>query len=258
MYNIICISIICITIIFILLRIEHLTNQNHKIDKIYYINLDRRPDRNLHFLKLYNELNLGNDKLKRFTGIDGLTYKFSPEQNNMFINADFLNTDAKTKIMGNQLSHYYILNDMINNNYNYILIFQDDVIFRYDFVEQINKLMNNIPNDAEIINFGFHKTANLSEFEALDINDPVESIVQSKKIINDSVCILADNVNPCSLSYLVTLQGAKNLVKYFNEYGFRRATDWNYTDYLVNKNINYATRIVLCTGNHNFASDIFL
>ncbi len=43
----------------------------------------------------------------------------------------------------------------------------------------------------------------------------------------------------------------------FNNNGFAKATDWNYTNYLVNKNINYATNIALCTGNSKFESDIF-
>jgi hypothetical protein len=175
----------------------------------------------------------------------------------MFKNADFITSDAEPKIMGNQLSHYNILKDMIKNNYNFIIIFQDDVILREDFNTQINKLIENVPHDAEIINFGFHKTANLKDFEALNINDPIESQVQSKQDINDAVCILAENVNPCSLAYLVTLKGANNLVNYFNTVGFLRATDWNYTDYLTSKNINYATKIVLCTGNPEFGSDIF-
>ena len=233
---------------------ENFESITDKIDKIYYINLDRRPDRNEHFIKQANKLNLN---VIRFKAIDGLEYEFSDEEINMFKKSDFINTEAEKKIMGNQLSHFYILNEMIKNNYEYILIFQDDVILRDDFNEQINNLMNNIPDDAEIINFGFHKTANMKNFEALDLNDPEESKVQSKKDINDAVCILSDNVNPCSLSYLVTLKGAINLVNYFNDVGFLKATDWNYNDYLVSKNINYATKIVLCTGNPNFGSDIF-
>jgi GR25 family glycosyltransferase involved in LPS biosynthesis len=235
-------------------KFEEITND---INKIYYINLDRRPDRNQHFLEECNKCNFNMNNVIRVKGIDGLTHNFSEDELNMFKNADFNHTDAKTKIMGNQLSHYYILQDMIKNNYDYIIIFQDDVILRDDFNDQINKLLKNIPEDAEIINFGFHKTANLKNFEALNINDPIESQVQSKKDINDYVCILSDNVNPCSLAYLVTLKGANNLVNHFNNIGFLRATDWNYADYLVSKNINYATKTVLCTGNNKFESDIF-
>jgi len=256
-FGLIIIYLIFIILNKILYNTENFEEITKKINKIYYINLDRRPDRNLHFIDQCNKLKFNRDNIIRFTGIDGLSYKFSEDEKNMFKNADFITTDAKTKIMGNQLSHYYILQEMIKNNYEYIIIFQDDVILRDDFNIQINKLLSNIPEDAEIINFGFHKIANLQNFEALNINDPIESHVNSKKDINESVCILSDNVNPCSLAYLVTLKGAKNLVNYFNNVGFLRATDWNYTDYLTSKNINYATKTVLCTGNPSFGSDIF-
>jgi len=255
------IGLLIIYLIFLLLNNYLSCNKEtfteNTINKIYYINLDRRPDRNEHFLDQCKKFNFDMNNVIRFKGIDGLSHTFSEEEHNMFKNADFKNSEAKPKLMGNQLSHYYILKDMIKNNYEYILIFQDDVVLRDDFNEHLKKLIKNIPEDAEIINFGFHKKAHLKDFEALDFNDPNESLVKSKKDINNAVCILADNVNPCSLAYLVTLKGAKNLVNYFDEVGFLRATDWNYTDYLVSKNINYATKTVLCTGNPKFGSDIF-
>lgn len=76
--------------------------------------------------------------------------------------------------------------------------------------------------------------------------------------INDYVCILNETVNPCSLGYIVTLKGAKNLINHFNTVGFLRATDWNYNDYLRRKNIFYGSSLVLCTGNPNLGSDIFI
>ena len=255
---ILCLIIIYLVfVILILYDVENFEEITTNINKIYYINLDRRPDRNQHFLEQCYKFKFNMNNVIRFTGIDGLSYTFTIDEEQMFKNADFLMSDAKPKIMGNQLSHYYILKDMIKNNYNYIIIFQDDVILRDDFNICINQLLKNIPDDAEIINFGFHKTAYLKDFESLNFNDQNESLVKSKKNINDAVCILADNINPCSLAYLVTLKGAINLVNYFDTVGFLRATDWNYTDYLTSKNINYATRIVLCTGNTNFKSDIF-
>lgn len=228
-----------------------------KIDKMYYINMDKRQDRKEHFLKECEKHNLNMNNVIRFKGIDGNITIFTDQEKQMFINSDFKGSTAEFKIMGNQLSHYYILKEMIENNYNYILIFQDDVILSNDFNNQINKLIENIPNDAEIVNFGFHKLALYAYFEAYDINHPVNSLVPCEKIINDSIIILDRNVNPCSLAYLVTYKGARNLVQYFNTVGFHRATDQNYNDYLINNNINYATRKALCTGDPNFGSDIF-
>lgn len=65
-----------------------------------------------------------------------------------------------------------------------------------------------------------------------------------------------NTINPCSLGYIVTFNGAKNILDFFNRYGFLRATDWNYNDYLNSKNIFYGSTTVLCSGN-NLGSDIF-
>ena len=238
-------------------NIDNFEEVTNKINKIYYINLERRPDRNQHFIDQCKKSNINMNNVIRYEAIDGLTYKFSDKEKEMFKNADYKMEEYNTKIMGNQLSHYYILKEMVDKNYEYIIIFQDDVILRNDFNYQINLLLKNIPEDAEIINFGFHKKAFLKDFEGLNLDNSSESVIAFKQIINDAVCILADNINPCSLAYLVTLKGAINLVKHFNEVGFLKATDWNYTFYLTSKNINYATRIALCTGNADFKSDIF-
>ena len=225
------------------------------ISKIFFINLDRRPDRYEHFLKQCDDNNIEFSKIERFRALDGETYKFNNEEKQLFINADYRTQNYAKKIMGNQLSHYYILKDMIKNNYKYIIIFQDDIIFRNNFINELEKVIKNIPNNAEIINIAFHKFASFNQFIPWDLNQKENSML--KKKINEYVSILNDTVNPCSLGYIVTLNGAKKLINHFNNKGFLRATDWNYNDYLRSKNIFYGSNLVLCTGNPNFSSDIF-
>ena len=226
----------------------------NKIDKIYYINLDTRPDRYEHFLKQCSQHNIPYNKVKRYAGLNGNIYNFSLDDYEMFRKVDYNGQDYMKKIMGNQLSHFNILKEMVENDYEYIIILQDDVIFRNNVTSYLNKLMNNIPDDAEIINIGFHEFASFSHFVPWNFNKENNMI---KKKINDQVCILNDTVNPCSLGYLVTYQGAINLINYFEETGFLRATDMNYNVYLNNKNIFYGSSNVLCTGNPNLGSDIF-
>jgi GR25 family glycosyltransferase involved in LPS biosynthesis len=233
-----------------------------QINKIYYINLDRRPDRYEHFLKEVHANNIPFDKVKRFAALDGKTYKFSPEEKNMFKNSDFRTQNYSAKIMGNQLSHYKILQDMIENNYQNIIIFQDDVILRKGFIDYMNNF--EIPEDAEIINIGYHKFAAYNHFISYDIDKPLMNSELnddekhiSKKSVNNYVCLLNDTINPCSLAFIVTLKGAKNLKKHFEKIGFLRATDMNYNDYLKTKNIFYGSKYILCTGNSNLGSDIF-
>lgn len=228
-----------------------------KIDKIYYINLDRRQDRNLHFLNQCKKHNIPMEKVIRYSAIDGLTYMFTKKEINMFSNVDYKGEPFERKIMGNQLSHYYILKEMVEKKYDYIMIFQDDVIFKEGFVNYIDTLVSNIPKNSEIINFGLHKYAKLERFIPWDFSSNDDYLQISKIRINNDICILNDNINPCSLSYIVTLQGAISLLDYFNNNGFHRAADWNFNDYLREKNIFYGSCTVLCTGNTELGTDIF-
>ena len=228
------------------------------ISKIYFINLDRRPDRYEHFLKQCHDNDIDYNKIVRFKALDGNIYEFSNEEKNMFKNVDYRTQNFSKRIMGNQLSHYYILKEMINKNYNYIIIFQDDILLRTNFKKELENVINNIPNDAEIINIAFHKFASYNQFIPWNLNQCEEEKLMVKININNYICILNDTVNPCSLGYIATLKGAHNLINHFNTNGFLRATDWNYNNYLIEKNIFYGSRLVLSTGNPNLKSDIFI
>ena len=59
------------------------------IDRIYYINLDRRPDRNIHFINECNTHKLPMDKVFRMQAIDGLNYMFCLEECALFKRANF-------------------------------------------------------------------------------------------------------------------------------------------------------------------------
>jgi hypothetical protein len=113
--------------------------------------------------------------------------------------------------------------------------------------------MCSIPDDAEIVNVGFHKRAVYSYFEAWDFNDGI--LVGT--MVNEHICKLDHSVNPCSLAYIITRRGAINMIEHFNQTGFLRATDHNYNHYLISKNIFYGSTVVLCTGNPVLGSDIF-
>ena len=232
-----------------------------KIDKVFYINLERREDRKEHFLKsCIDDAQIPIDKIKRFNAFDGKNYIPSEEEKKMFINCDYSNQTYYNNILCNQLSHYYILKEIIKNKYNYAIVCQDDVYFRKDFPLYIKEVMDNFPDNAEMVNVGFHSFALFEHFQPWNLSNSKDTdyISLGKSKINNSICELNNGVNPCSLAYIVSLQGAINLVEYFDTNGFRRATDWNFNDYLNSKNIFYGSLPVLCTGNHLLKSDIFV
>ena len=242
----------------------------NKIDKMFVINLDEKTDRLEHFLKQCNVHNIPDDKIERFSAVNGKTHSFTKEEFKMFSNVDFnvkilTPLIVKKKLMGNQLSHFNILLEMKKRNYNNIIIVQDDVVFKKRFVEYIDLLMKDIPTNAEIINISMHEKAHHNYFEPYDlsnetidnnfIDQQITEFVYSYKIWNSSSSY---RVNPASLAYIVTKQGCDNLLNYFSNNGFHYSTDWNYNLYLQNKNIFYGSKYILATGNNSFPSDVFV
>lgn len=241
-----------------------------KINKIFYINLDERIDRNTHTLDQFNIHNIPKDKIERFSAINGKTHNFIKDELNMFkksdFNTKFINPYIVTKkLMGNQLSHFNILLEMKKRNYNNIIIFQDDVILKNDFIKYIDEIMKDIPENAEIVNIGMLKKASYDISEPYDLSkDIIDNSIIENKVTNFVYQYRVWNsesghrINPASLAYIVTKKGCNNLIEYFYKNGFNYATDWNYNLYLQSKNIFYGSKYVLCTGNNKFISDVFV
>jgi len=217
--------------------------------------MDRSVARREHFLEQCQREKVLNPE--RFSALDGNIYQFTEFEKQLFKNCDFLNSPFKLQLMGNQLSHYYILKDIIKNEYPISVIFQDDSILRKDFSKILKKVIKNLPGDAEMVNIGFHKINNGKHFVPFDLTREDDYKTFSQTLINEHVCKLKHGVNPCSLSYIMSLQGAKNMVNFFEETGFIRATDGNFNDYLEHRGIFYGSAKVLVTGNNLFESTVF-
>jgi len=228
------------------------------IDKFYFINLDKRPNRKDHFLEQCKRENIPPEKIERFSALDGETYQFSPQELKMFEKSDLDSHWFANRIKGNQLSHYYIMQDMLKKKLDYIVVFQDDSILRDRFLETLDNVMDNLPKNAEMVNIGFHKYGSGANFIRWDLNANDDHTHLAHKRMNKYVCILKHGINPCSLSYILTKKGAENMVKYFQTNGFLRATDGNFNDYLENNKIFYGSTPVLVTGNSDLPSDIFI
>lgn len=239
---------------------------NTKNTKIFLINLDRRNDRFNHFMEECKRESLPVENIKRFSAIDGETYQFSKKEIDLFVKSDLdIKTDTGKGCMGNQLSHYYILKDIIKNKYPLTLIFQDDVKLKYGFVKELDKVIEDLyeynirnNNNIEILWIGLHKIGSGSFFMDFPINEEYDKYYV-KQVLTDNLCILNKDINPASLAYLITLDGAKKYINYIDKEkgGFYRATDINFRDYLLEKSNMYASHKVLCTGNSSFKSDIF-
>jgi GR25 family glycosyltransferase involved in LPS biosynthesis len=229
------------------------------LNKIYLINLERRKDRLDHFLNECDRENIDMSKLVNFKAFDAKTYNIKEDELKMF-NSEFEKNSMYSKnCMCNQLSHYNILLDIVKKKYKKCVIFQDDVRFKNNFVRHLNNVLDNMPKDSDIIWIGLHNKGSGSYFQDFPINEEESKIDRSYigEKINNYVCKLSKGINPCSLAYIITYEGAKRYLEYIRKVGFSKATDGCFNDYLEGKGIMYGSYDVLCTGNSKFKSDVF-
>ena len=119
--------------------------------KKYVINLKRREDR---LEKFKNTCPL--DDINVFYGFDGKN--------------DIHEYTKKLEIRNGEkgcfISHLLIYEEIIKNNENYVLIFEDDALFTENFIEKYNNVINDMKNtEIDILYIGGRFTKN---FELLD------------------------------------------------------------------------------------------
>lgn len=92
------------------------------IDKIFYINLDKRKDRNEHILNMFKECNIPNNLYERYSAIEEVN-----------------------GALGCTKSHINILQIAKSRGYKNILIIEDDLIIidKLNFLNNINKIFSN-------------------------------------------------------------------------------------------------------------------
>lgn len=130
-------------------------------DKTFCINLDRRRDRWEECLTEFNKYNL--EDIERFTAIDGNNL---PQVKSGFV------TPSRLALV---LTNIDILERAIQNNYQSILILEDDVEFT-DEVNKISEYFKFLPEDWDMLYFGGNHNQHVG--------------IAPPKIINEKVCKL--------------------------------------------------------------------
>jgi GR25 family glycosyltransferase involved in LPS biosynthesis len=110
---------------------------NKYFDKLYCINLDKRPDRWLEAKNEFNKFKIEN--VERFSGVDG---------NELKQNLKILNGEA-----GILLTHINLIKKCLDDKVSNVLIFEDDVIFTNE-INYLDDYMNKLPKDWDMIYFG--------------------------------------------------------------------------------------------------------
>ena len=127
---------------------------NEFFDKIYCINLDRRPDR---WRNSFNQFDkLGMD-VKRISAVDGSVKRFpriptvKQDKDREFYPDD---TNIKPEEAAITYSHKIMLMDAIANGYDKILMLEDDCQFTDDFSNKFTQTVNELPEDWDLFYLG--------------------------------------------------------------------------------------------------------
>jgi GR25 family glycosyltransferase involved in LPS biosynthesis len=113
-------------------------NLSKYFDKVYVINLDRRPDRYEAFQKEIAKYGIEN--VERFSAIDGATIMAN-------------NIPLLAGEIGVLESHLEIIKKCKQDGAKNVLILEDDVYFSNEMLK-LDEYMNNVPSDWDFIYFG--------------------------------------------------------------------------------------------------------
>jgi GR25 family glycosyltransferase involved in LPS biosynthesis len=123
-------------------KLPNMNILNQYYDKIFCINLDRRDDRWLRCIGIFKSLNL---EVERFSAFDG----------------QLLDTGYGKKYngeLGGTISHTRLIKKIIDEGYERVLILEDDVEFSDNFLNMCQLVLNELPENWDILFYGGNHT----------------------------------------------------------------------------------------------------
>jgi GR25 family glycosyltransferase involved in LPS biosynthesis len=207
-------------------------------DKIFYINLDRRTDRNNNIKQELKRNGLENDEYEivRIPAVDGSRLNLNKIPHNLITEKginEYKNKDKNNKTgirltsgaIGCALSHKIVWEKILNENIQAALILEDDIHINKNFHHELDTYRKNLPNeiakDYDIIFLGYHP-ATIKYIYKNTLNDPINGIyVKASRVYG-------------LFGYIVTKQGAKKLIDIFP---ISQQIDTEISNYLTKKKL---------------------
>ena len=181
---------------------------NEFFDRAYYINLDRRPDRNEFFKNEINKVGLG-DFFERVSAEDGI------------VEPDYLKKHYYCAY-----THYKLFQKIYEDGYEHVLIFEDDAFFYDGWDKSGIELVENALD--EIQNFPDWDMIYLGGCPVSKIKKVSNTLCSANLILNthaigfkrSTVKFIIDHYTPFQDSFIDSWYGAyKDIKKYINIYG---------------------------------------
>lgn len=125
--------------------------------EIYCFNLKKRNDRLTHIKNQLKKINCKNYNI--IESVDGYSIP-NP-------------TSLKNGMYGLVKTYLKLYDRLKNKDYNDLVIIEDDCIFSDDFVEKGENLINNVPDDWEMLYFGGNHNTHVGERQPMNINKDI-------------------------------------------------------------------------------------
>lgn len=159
------IIVLSIILVIALSLANMMKSKKNAFDQIYLINLDRRPDRLERVMNSLNNSDMKNMKVLRMSAVDGSEIDITRVPLSETAKGELKQietTGFRTKhyqltrgAIGCYLSHVKIWKDIVEKGHNNALIFEDDANIPKNIHERMIKSMKGVPDDWDIILFGF-------------------------------------------------------------------------------------------------------
>lgn len=123
---------------------------NQYFDKLYIITMKKNTERHEYIKKLFSEHKIINYKF--IYGIEGEKINTKSMIKSGDITKKMINMPNP---VGTFLTHKDAWLDMVKNNYNQCVFFEDDVYFLDEFTKNFNNFMAHVPQDWSLLQLGW-------------------------------------------------------------------------------------------------------
>jgi GR25 family glycosyltransferase involved in LPS biosynthesis len=189
--------------------------ETSKVVEVNVINLKRRTDRLISFFQRNQKCEV---PFKVFEGIDGKTLEPSNKIQSLFSTGDF---HYRRGIIGCAMSHIELWRRfLIDPNVHYLVVLEDDVVLTHRFSSKLMQILGSkVANDFDVLFLHFNPYPPYRYNKLYLQYTPVEVEIWPKERS------IKENMGS-GAAYLLTKQGAKQLLEHIDIHGVYNAIDW--------------------------------
>lgn len=194
--------------------------------KIFVCHYAKLTERKEHILKQFEKENITDFEFIEKFDKDEITEE----------EASFFPPNHKKDIMSLSLKHFFIYEEVLQK-YDYALVFEDDVMLEDNFLEKLNKYIDELPEDYHMLYIG----------DGCSLHVPDDKRV-------DNVSVYKMNGSRCTDSYVISKKGAEKLLQYKESgHSNEQAIDWwlNFAYRTLDLNYYWCEPTIVKQGSQN-------